>query len=109
MPQRGHRKPDHDRRHHQVKTRLTDAERCQLARAAKLTGLTTAEYLRQRALGHRPRARRDPTTDRLVRALNAIGNNLNQLAHRANAGDFPTERDIQHTLARLVRALRKVA
>lgn len=71
--------------------RLSEAERAELERRAKLAGLSIGSYCRQQALGTPgPRPRRaTPTPDiellaRTYADLNRIGNNLNQIARALN-------------------------
>ncbi len=67
--------------------RLTDAEWAAVQARVRATGRTTGRYLRELALGTVPRVRQTPAHDALVRELAKVGNNLNQLAHVANATD----------------------
>ncbi len=109
MPRRGYRKPDHTRRDERAQVSLTAAELDHIDQAADRAGLTRSAYMRSCALGKTPRAKPSRANSGLVRALNAIGNNLNQLAHKANAGEFPVEDDIRHVLARIVTTVRELA
>lgn len=104
------------RRKHYV-LRLTDAERAALSAAAAGRGTTPASLLRSVFLapsrgseagapdGMPPAAGLDPAA---LAQLARIGSNLNQLARRANSGDFlqPGElpealTDLRATLARI--------
>lgn len=96
--------PPHEKRSHVVEVSLNERERARLADLARSRGLAPAAYLRQRGLSLRlpkPLAsgKVDPdrldaidrlwlTACRLRKELSPIGNNLNQLAHHANAGRY---------------------
>jgi hypothetical protein len=83
-------------RHHVVRLRLTDAEQAELSARAERAGLAVGAYLRQQALGGSgPRARRRLPADaaallQLLGQVGRIGSNINQLAHAANAGGWPS-------------------
>lgn len=82
------KKAPEERRDGQLKLRLTARERAALDTAAAAYGLTAAEYMRRRSLGERLPATSAATrqTAVLATALLRIGVNLNQIAHRMNAG-----------------------
>jgi uncharacterized protein (DUF1778 family) len=69
---------------------LTPSERAALESAAALAGASLSQYVRELCLaraGEAPTvagARRNPEAKRLMYELNAIGNNLNQMAKVAN-------------------------
>jgi hypothetical protein len=65
-----------------------------------------ARYVRETTLGSIPHARHNHhEIDSVLYHLSRIGNNVNQLAHEANATDrFPTEERLNAVLAEL-RAL----
>ena len=96
----------------QVKIRLTIAEETQLKAMAGAAGLQLATFVRKRAMGNPvvpPRAKADAS---MLHELNAVGNNLNQIAHHLNAGRGgervrvldATLRDLRHTLAAVAAA-----
>ena len=64
--------------------RLTPAEKKKLQALADKAGLTMTDYIMRSAL-NKPIVI-IPGLDELSRQLKAIGNNLNQLTYRANAG-----------------------
>ena len=78
---------------------LNDAERERLLRQCAATGLNANAYLRKLIA---PRPRPPDAYAALLRELSAIGNNVNQLAHRANARGEATRAEI-HAAAELVR------
>ena len=81
---------------------LNDAERERLLRQCAATGLNANAYLRKLIAGESPRPRPPDAYAALLRELSAIGNNVNQLAHRANARGEATRAEI-HAAAELVR------
>lgn len=116
----------HEKRSHVVEVALNQGERARLAELAAARGLPPAAYLRERGLAARRRKQvawqgLDPdrldaldklwlAACRLRKELGPIGNNLNQLAHQANAGRYQAatvEQTLQE-LAPLVERLRGV-
>jgi hypothetical protein len=72
---------------------------------ARSSRRTMARYVRERALGAEPHASPTRDVDAVLYHLGRIGNNVNQLAHVANATDrFPSEERLNVVLAEL-RAL----
>ena len=88
--------------------RLNATEYAHLCRQAEVTGLKKEPLVRQLIMGVNLRRPPDAYAD-LLRALSAIGNNINQLAHQANARGAATGDEITEALllvqqtARLVR------
>lgn len=68
--------------------RLTARERAELDSRAALYGLTAAEFIRHRTLGYRLSPTVAARKERSLHwvALMRLGVNLNQIAHRMNAG-----------------------
>jgi hypothetical protein len=90
--------------------RFTPAEFAAVQARAQTCGLAMARYVRETAIGAVPRARRHATTDDVLRQLARIGNNLNQLAHVANATDrLPTEAQLDRVLGELMAVAHRVA
>ena len=83
-----------EKRDHRINTRWTLPEREEIRAAAMRCGLTQADYLRRRVLGHRIPAgsarRADPAKiaalNSAALALSRVGNNLNQVVHAAHIG-----------------------
>ena len=100
------KKAPEERRDDTLGVQLTAAERAELESTAATMGLTTAEFLRRRALGYRMPATlaAQTQTAALATALLRIGVNLNQLTHQANAGREPAE-DRLRDLADRITAL----
>ena len=85
-----------------ITLRLNAGEYAQLQEQAEATGLKMEPLLRQLIMGVNLRPRPPDTYAALLRELSAIGNNINQLAHQANARDEATRDEISEA-ARLVR------
>ena len=68
-----------------VGTRLNEAEHKKLMELCQRTGLGSTRLLRQLITEAELKAKPTPELRELLRAMDRIGNNLNQLAHRANA------------------------
>ena len=63
---------------------ITPSQKAELDERAAAAGVRLADMARGALLGYRLHAK-DPLREKAVFELSAIGNNLNQLAHRANA------------------------
>jgi hypothetical protein len=79
--------------------RLFPEELADIAARAEACGLKPARFIREAALGQRLKARHHVETDRMLRALARIGNNLEEVARLAQARRAPA-------LAKLVAAAR---
>jgi hypothetical protein len=89
--------------------RFTSAEFDRVRAAAQAAGRPLARYVRETTLGAVPRARRHHAIDEVLRHLARIGNNVNQLAHVANATDrFPTEAKLDAVLAELRATVHRI-
>ncbi|HHJ1218827.1 TPA: plasmid mobilization relaxosome protein MobC [Proteus mirabilis] len=84
--------------------RLSDEEHALLSERADAAGVTLTDYIRSQALGAKPlRAQRRPSVDRaalalLLRHTCAIGNNVNQIARKLNAGQSADYIDLMETM-----------
>ena len=67
-----------------VGTRLNEAEHKKLMELCQRTGLGSTRLLRQLITEAELKAKPTPELREVLRAVDRIGNNLNQLAHRAN-------------------------
>ena len=68
----------------EFKLRLTEEEHSHLAVQAQKAGLTRGQFLRNVVMGIQLRARPPDTYYKLLKEINAIGVNINQIAHIAN-------------------------
>ena len=101
----GPTRDSHDRRTTAMLVRFTPAEFELVRFRARSCRRTMARYVRETTLGSVPHTRHNHAIDRVLYHLSRIGNNVNQLAHEANATDrFPTEARLNAVLAEL-RAL----
>ncbi|APB72523.1 plasmid mobilization relaxosome protein MobC [Paenibacillus polymyxa] len=65
--------------------RLNDSEHSHLMKGVQSTGLPRETFIRSLILGYMPKPLPPPDYYAMMRELHAIGNNLNQLAAKANA------------------------
>jgi hypothetical protein len=76
-----------------VRVWLTEAEAAKLNEAVASSGLSRESYIRTLINGFVPIAKPPPDYHKMARELHSIGNNLNQIALRANAtGDMNAPR-----------------
>lgn len=96
-----------------VGIKLTPSERAELEAAAQKHGTRLSDYVRELCLRKRApvvaATRRNPEAKALLYELNAIGNNLNQLARKANIHDeLPERNDLKAALEAVKRAMARV-
>lgn len=94
---------------------LTPTEDQQIETSAKKVGAQFSEHFRELALRRSSSAAvvagttRNPETRELMRELTAIGNNLNQLAKRANTtGNLPARIELNSTTSLLKQVFQRV-
>ena len=101
-----------DERDCAVLVRLTKKEKQALQKKAKLSSMKMEPFIRKLIMGVEIKARPPNEYVQLIREVNAIGNNINQIAHLANAEGRINQEKIQEVLKcqsdliRLVRGLR---
>jgi hypothetical protein len=76
---------------------ITPGERAELDERAAAAGVKLSDYARAALLGYRLHVK-DPIKERAISELWAIGNNLNQLARRANTTEQIDPQDLQNAL-----------
>ncbi len=76
------------KRTHAINIRLNFRELVVLKMCAKEAGISYSEYARQAITNGRVEPRITPETMELIRRLCGMDNNLNQIAHRANAAGY---------------------
>jgi hypothetical protein len=98
-----------DKRLVQVNIRLTIEENARIMDFATASGLSPANWLRQKVFtGKNPPVRMSPLDTSIYQELKRIGVNLNQAAHKLNQGDFPQDlRDLQLQLIALLNKILK--
>ena len=67
-----------------INFRLTEEEVTALTRQAKECGYSREAYIRSLLKGYVPQAIPPPTYHDMMKELNCIGNNLNQISQKAN-------------------------
>ena len=70
---------------------LTDKEYAKLREMSETSGLKMEPVIRKLLVGYEIRPRPNATYIKLIKELSAVGNNLNQIAHLANATGKITE------------------
>ena len=83
---------------------LSDAELTHLRQQCQITGLNTNTYLRKLIMGEHLCPRPPDAYAALLRELSAIGNNINQIAHWANARGNIREAEVTDAIALVRRA-----
>ena len=96
------------KRNHFVGVWLSEQEHRQLEQLCEASGLTSSVLLRKLILGSQLKPRPPDAYAGLLRALSAIGNNVNQIAYWANARKGITDADVQHGLELIHNAWRLV-
>ena len=81
---------------------MNDTEYHHLRRQAELAGMKVDPFIRNLIMGVELHPRPPDTYGALLRELHAIGNNVNQIAHWANAKKDVTDPEME-TVAALVR------
>lgn len=74
-----------------ITVRLTDKEYAKLREMSETSGLKMEPVIRKLLVGYEIRPRPNTTYIKLIKELSAVGNNLNQIAHLANATGKITE------------------
>ena len=90
------------RKNHFVGVRLSEEEYRYLTRQSQLAGMTVSTFIRQAVMDVHIRPRPPDAYAALLRELSAIGNNVNQIAHWANARGSVSEEEIKRA-AELIR------
>lgn len=99
-------------RNHRFSLWLNDMEFAYLAKQAEIAGLKKEPFIRKLIMGTQIRPRPPDEYVRLAREVNVIGNNINQIAHIANAEQhISTDKiakvlQMQNELIRLMRGMR---
>ncbi len=95
-----------------VLVRLSEKEKEHLKSQAAACALKMEPYIRKLIMGKEVRPRPPDEYVKLLREINAIGNNINQIAHIANAEQRISENKInevlhlQNEIMRMVRSVR---
>ena len=81
-------KTDNRRRNIPIRVWLSKSENAELNRKAKIVGLPKSAVIRLLLNNYEPKEKPDARFYEAMRQLSAIGNNINQLAVKANALGF---------------------
>ncbi len=87
---------------------MNEQEYRHLKKQAELAGLGIDPFIRNLAAGIQIRPRPPDTYAALLRELSAIGNNINQIAHWANAKESISKAEISEAAALVRQAWRLV-
>ena len=81
-----------------ISVRLSSAEHTHLRKQAEIAGLKMEPFVRKLIMGVDIRPRPPDNISRLLREINAIGNNINQIARMANTCKNVSSDDIDEVL-----------
>lgn len=81
-------KTDNRKRNIPIRVWVSKSENAELNRKAKIAGLPKSTVIRMLLCNYEPREKPDARFYEAMRQLSAIGNNINQLAVKANALGF---------------------
>ena len=81
-------KTDNRKRNIPIRVWLSKSENAELSRKAKITGLPKSKVIRLLLNNYEPKEKPDERFYETMRLLSAIGNNINQLAVKANTLGF---------------------
>lgn len=93
------------KRNIQIIVRLNHKEQQHLTQQVKKTGLSQEAFIRALINGYVPKPLPPPDYHLMIKELHAIGNNLNQIAARANAMGHIDKTVFQYEVNRLRKAL----
>jgi hypothetical protein len=96
-----------ERRTATVTFQVTPTERAELDERAAAGGVTVSEYVRAAAFGFRI-TRKEPVDEATLRELWAAGNNLNQLARRANTTEEIDQQELSDALRHWRKAVERL-
>lgn len=103
---KGSGKPAHQRRTEQVTFWVTPSERARISANAERAGVTLSAFIRSVALGKPLRQKPHVQAGELIRQLNAVATNLNQLLGHAQKGSIDGAENIEHVFRRVTGALK---
>lgn len=85
VKKKGGRPPSETKRDQQMTVCLTKLEKLAIQKRAQKAGLNLSDYGRQMVLTGQAQVRLSPEENATLNQVAKLGNNLNQLAHKANA------------------------
>jgi len=96
------------KRNRRLDVRLNDGEEIKLNNLMLETGLNASQLVRSMILQTEIRTRPLENLPKLLRELNAIGNNINQIARKSNAFDTVSQAEISEIRKMLSDVYREV-
>ena len=75
--------------------RLSEQEKIYVRKQAELAGLLLEPYCRMVLMDKEVKPKPPEDITMLLKEINAIGNNINQLAHRANRSGIVSKEDVE--------------
>lgn len=96
------------KRNRHVSVWMNEQEYQHLKKQAELAGLGIDPFIRTLTAGVQMRPRPPDTYAALLRELSAIGNNVNQIAHWANARKDISKAEVEETIALVRQAWRMI-
>jgi len=94
---------------HQVNIRLTDVEMEYSKNQSQLAGLAVAHWLRKSALSKKPLVMKvSPMHRAYYRQLVGLSNNINQISHNINQGQYTKIYDELKTVNELLRQINQL-
>jgi len=85
VKKKGGRPPSATKRDQQISILLTKLEKLAIQKRAEKAGLNLSDYGRQMVLTGKAQVRLTPAENEVLNQVAKLGNNLNQIAHKANA------------------------
>lgn len=96
-------------RHHQVNIRLTDEEMEYSKKQSQLAGLALGHWLRKCAFSKKPLVMKvSPMHRAYYRQLVGLSNNINQISHKINQGQYTKIYDELKTANELLRQINQL-
>ena len=105
IKKKGGRPPSEKKRDQQMTVCLTKLEKLVVQRRAEKAGLNLSDYGRQMILTGKAQVRLSPAENAVLNQVAKLGNNLNQIAHKAHADGI---RSIVLEAQRLLRQLSEI-
>lgn len=87
---------------------LSEKERMNLERQAQISGLSMSNIIRKLIMGIEIRPRPPDNIPQLIRAVNAVGNNINQIARKVNTFDEVSQAQLSEIYILLEKIYREV-
>lgn len=105
VKKKGGRPPSPKKRDKKINLYVTALEELAIKKRAERAGLNLSDYCRQIVLSGQAQVRLTPAENTLLNEATRLGNNLNQIAHKANADGI---RSIAFEAQRLLKQLSQI-